>query len=69
MAEMNIRPIVNDKENWDAFKEYVNVKILSICYQQLKQESDEKRLFRLQGEIKALERILNLREEVNGGKK
>jgi len=62
---MNIKPIVNNQEHWGAFKEYLEENMLKVAYKKLKQESDPKVIYRLQGEIKILDRLINLRDEVN----
>ena len=63
---MNIKPLVNDPQLWAAFKEYLDEKMLKVAYKKLKQESDISTIYRLQGDIRTLERLMKLRDEVNG---
>lgn len=65
---MSVKLFVNNNQIWTAFCDYVQEKYIDTAYKQLKQESDEKKIFRLQGEIRAYERMLKLRDAVNGSK-
>lgn len=61
---MSIKKLVNDKLLWDDFVETINKKI-DIAQRRLEQESTMEGMYRAQGEIAALRRLIYLREEVN----
>lgn len=61
---MSIKKLVNDKNLWDDFVETINKKI-DIAQRRLEQESTMEGMYRAQGEIAALRRLIYLREEVN----
>jgi hypothetical protein len=61
---MSIKKLVNDKLLWDDFVEIINKKI-DIAQRRLEQESTMEGMYRAQGEIAALRRLIYLREEVN----
>jgi hypothetical protein len=61
---MSIKKLVNDKPLWDDFVEIINKKI-DIAQRRLEQESTMEGMYRAQGEIAALRRLIYLREEVN----
>ena len=61
---MSIKKLVNDKPLWDDFVETINKKI-DIAQRSLEQESTMEGMYRAQGEIAALRRLIYLREEVN----
>ena len=65
---MSVKQFVNNKKEYDAFCKFIEDNFLSVAYKQLKQEDDVQRLFRKQGEIKAYENMLTLRDIVNGDK-
>ena len=60
----SIKKFVNDKPLWDSFVETLNSKI-STAQRRLEQESTMEGMYRAQGEIAALRRLIYLREEVN----
>jgi len=61
---MSIKKLVNDRPLWDSFVETINKKI-DIAQRRLEQESTMEGMYRAQGEIAALRRLIYLREEVN----
>jgi len=61
---MTIKKLVNDKPLWDSFVEVINDKIL-VTQRRLEQETTMEGVYRAQGEIAALRRLIYLREEVN----
>jgi hypothetical protein len=62
---MSIRKMVNTPEIWDAFVEEINIK-LDIRKKTLIGTNEYEHILREQGAIRALERLLYLRDEVNG---
>ena len=64
---MQIKRLVNDKELWDSFLGEVDERIV-FAQKQLEQRIEPAELYRLQGEIKALRSLKQLREKVNGAK-
>ena len=60
-----LKPFVNSPEFQEAFKEYLEGRI-EIARQNLEAASDEKRMYKIQGEIGVYRRLLSLREEING---
>lgn len=61
---MTIKKLVNDKPLWDSFVEVINDKIL-VAQRKLEQETTMEGVYRAQGEIAALRRLIYLREEIN----
>ena len=64
---MQIKRLVNDKPLWDAFCEELDSRI-EFCHKQLEQRDQPLDLHRLQGEIKALRSLGQLRDKINGPK-
>lgn len=64
---MQIKRLVNDKPLWDSFCEELNERI-DFAHKQLEQRDEPLELHRLQGEIKALRRLKQLRDKINGTK-
>lgn len=64
-ANSKLKMFVNNPELWGSFTEEVNLYI-SFCHKQMEQTRDTSDLFRLQGEIRALRKMLSLRDKVNG---
>ena len=64
---MQIKRLVNDKLLWDSFNEELDDRI-RFTQKQLEQRIEPAELYRLQGEIKALRSLKQLREKVNGAK-
>ncbi len=63
---MNLKPFVNDKYLYEDYLEVLS-KDLEALHKKMEQTSDEKELFRLQGECRALRKLMKLRERVNNG--
>lgn len=64
---MQIKRLVNDKPLWDSFLEEVDGRIV-FAQKQLEQRIEPAELYRLQGEIKALRSLKQLRDKINGEK-
>lgn len=64
---MQIKRLVNDKPLWDSFCEELDERI-TYCQKQLEQRDEPLELHRLQGEIKALRSLKQLRDKVNNSK-
>ena len=62
---MSLKLIVNDKNLWDALLEELDERI-HFTHKQLEQATDTQEMYRLQGEIRALRRLKQLRDKVNG---
>lgn len=62
---MSLKLIVNDKNLWDALLEELDERIY-FTHKQLEQATDTQEMYRLQGEIRALRRLKQLRDKVNG---
>lgn len=65
MSNSKLKMFVNNPELWESFTEEVNLYISS-CHKQMEQMRDTSDLFRLQGEVKALRKMISLRDKVNG---
>ena len=61
----NLNLVVNNKPQWDAMLEEFHERI-AIAHIKLEQYDDPSEMFRLQGEIRALRSLTQLREKVNG---
>tara|TARA_R100001082_G_scaffold104195_1_gene75331 strand:+ start:534 stop:725 length:192 start_codon:yes stop_codon:yes gene_type:complete len=61
----NLKLVVNNKPQWDAMLEEFHERI-AIAHIKLEQYDDPSEMFRLQGEIRALRSLTQLREKVNG---
>ena len=61
---MQIKRLTNDKPLWDSFCEEIDNRI-KFCYRQLEQRNEALELYRLQGEIKALQSLKQLRDKFN----
>jgi len=64
---MQIKRLVNDKLIWDSFLEEVDTRIV-FAQKQLEQRIEPAELHRIQGEIKALRSLKQLRDKVNGAR-
>lgn len=64
---MRLKKLVNDKPLWDSFCEELDVRI-EFCHRQLEQRVESSELYRLQGEVKALRSLKQLRDKINGEK-
>lgn len=63
----NLKPLTNDKNLWPEFQDYVK-NDLDIEIKKLKRASTQQEMFRSQGAVVVLEKMLKLKEEMNGGK-
>mgnify|MGYP003655372680 FL=1 len=61
---MQIKRLVNDKVLWDSFCAEIDTRIV-FTHKQLEQLVETSDLYRLQGEIKALRSLKQLRDKVN----
>ena len=61
---MSLKPLVNNKELWDDFCFEIGERI-AFCHKQIEQRDEIHEIHRLQGEIKALRSLLQLRDKVN----
>lgn len=64
---MNLKNLVNQKPLWDSFCDELDERI-TYAYKQLEQRDEPLALHRLQGEIKALRSLKQLRDKINGEK-
>ena len=64
---MQIKRLVNDKALWDSFLEEVDTRIV-FAQKQLEQRIEPAEIYRLQGELKALRSLKQLRDKINGEK-
>lgn len=62
---MTLKLIVNNKDLWDALKEELDERI-HFAHRQLEQTSDTSEVYRLQGEVRSLRKLKQLRDKVNG---
>ena len=62
---MSLKILVNTKDIWDALLEELEERI-QFSHKQLEQTQDEKELYRLQGDVRTLRRLKQLRDKVNG---
>ena len=60
-----LKKLVNDKQLWDAYVEYLDDKISS-AHKRLEQENQHDNMYRVQGEIASLRRLKYMRDEING---
>ena len=60
-----LKKLVNDKQLWDAYVEYLDDKISS-AHKRLEQEKLPDSMYRVQGEIASLRRLKYMRDEING---
>lgn len=61
-----LKPLVNNKDLYDVFLDYLNTRV-KYYHSVLEQAPDDKDLHKAQGSIKELRRLMKLREEVNNG--
>lgn len=64
---MQIKKLVNDKPLWDSFCGELDDRI-EFCHKQIEQRDEPLHIHRLQGEIKALRSLKQLRDKINGKK-
>ena len=60
-----MKKLVNDWDIYNQFLSYVNEKI-DVVHKSLEVTTETHEVYRLQGEARALRKLLRLREEVNG---
>lgn len=63
---MSLKPLVNDKELWESFKEEIEGRI-RMAHRSLEQHKEYGDLRAIQGNIESLRSLLRLKEKVNGG--
>lgn len=64
---MSLKQLVNNKDIWDSFVEYVEEETQK-AYSRLGVVEEVGEFQRIQGEVRALRRLLYLREKVNGSR-
>lgn len=62
---MNLKPVVNQKDLWDALL-YEFEERIQFAQKQMEQADKTEELYRFQGELRALRSLTRLREKVNG---
>jgi|TARA_R110002020_G_scaffold129465_1_gene289856 hypothetical protein len=62
---MSLKTFVNNKAEWDAFTEEMDVRI-SIAHRNLEQASTSIEMHRAQGTVLALRQLKYLRDKING---
>jgi|TARA_R110001632_G_scaffold143608_1_gene259691 hypothetical protein len=62
---MSLKTFVNNKAEWDAFTEELDVRI-SIAHRNLEQASTSIEMHRAQGTVLALRQLKYLRDKING---
>ena len=62
---MSLKTFVNNKNEWDAFTEEMDVRI-SIAHRNLEQASTSIEMHRAQGTVLALRQLKYLRDKING---
>ena len=62
---MSLKTFVNNKAEWDAFTEEMDVRI-SIAHRNLEQASTSIEIHRAQGTVLALRQLKYLRDKING---
>jgi hypothetical protein len=66
-AVMSLKSFVNNKEQWDAFLEHLDV-LIAKEHKSMESLTDTKEVFRHQGSIRTLRNLKYLRETINGPK-
>jgi len=61
---MSLKLFVNTPDQYQSFIKYLEERI-NLLHKTLEQASDPQDVYRCQGEIKALRRLLSLRDEIN----
>lgn len=62
---MNLKPFVNNKDQWEAFCEELDKRIES-AHRGMEQAGDIPELYRYQGDIRTLRKLKQLRDYING---
>ena len=65
LLAMSLKTFVNNKNEWDAFTEELEVRI-SIAHRNLEQASTSIEMHRAQGTVLALRQLKYLRDKING---
>ena len=65
LLAMSLKTFVNNKKEWDAFTEELDVRI-SIAHRNLEQASTSIEMHRAQGTVLALRQLKYLRDKING---
>ena len=65
LLAMSLKTFVNNKKEWDAFTEELEVRI-SIAHRNLEQASTSIEMHRAQGTVLALRQLKYLRDKING---
>jgi hypothetical protein len=65
MNQGTLKKLVNDKQLWEAYLEYIDNKI-NAAHVRMEQSPNVEALYRMQGEIAILRRLKLMREEING---
>ena len=65
LLAMSLKTFVNNKAEWDAFTEELDVRI-SIAHRNLEQASTSIEMHRAQGTVLALRQLKYLRDKING---
>jgi hypothetical protein len=63
---MSLKLLVNNPDIWKAFVSEVEGQIV-LAHRNLEQMATAEDLYRLQGEVRAYRKLLNLRDKVNAG--
>ena len=67
LLAMSLKTFVNNKKEWDAFTEELEVRI-SLAHRSLEQASTSIEIHRAQGAIIAFRQLKYLRDKINGPK-
>ena len=65
MNQGTLKKLVNDKQLWEAYLEYIDNKI-NAAHVRMEQSPNVEALYRMQGELAILRRLKLMREEING---
>lgn len=65
---MSLKSFVNNKEQWDAFLEHLDV-LIAREHKSMEGISDTVEIYRHQGSIRTLKNLKYLRESINGPRK
>jgi hypothetical protein len=63
--DSKLKMFVNDPALWNSFVEEIEERI-ALLHKNLEQAQDPKDIYRAQGEVAALKKVLMLRDKVNG---
>ena len=65
MNKADLKLVINNKPQWEAIQEELHIRI-AMAHKSLEQHDEGPEIFRLQGEVRALRSLLQLRDKVNG---